>query len=262
MTQLIVRSNDQNVVSIFNRNGPSPIVVVCEHASNYIPEEYNDLGLSADALKSHVAWDPGAKLVSQHLSKLLDCPLITSEVSRLVYDCNRPPEAESAMPMKSEIFDVPGNANLSPAQKTERVSNFYEPFRAMTADVISDVGAEAVLVTIHSFTPVYSGEPRDVELGILHDLDSRLADAVMALAPQFTSMNVMYNEPYGVSDGVTHTLKLHGVANNILNVMIEIRNDLLQSQEQAHSVAIMLSGLLTGALSKLQTVNPATGHAT
>ena len=48
----------------------------------------------------------------------------------LVYDCNRPPEAQSAIPEKSEIYDIPGNTQLSPAQRQERIERVYRPFEA------------------------------------------------------------------------------------------------------------------------------------
>ena len=248
MIQMATKKNPKPVVSVSNRNGQSPIVVVCEHASNYMPPEFNRLGLSGLETQSHIAWDPGAKTVSSYMSEILDCPLVVSEISRLVYDCNRPPDVESAMPARSEIYDIPGNQNLSVDQRSERTEKYYEPFKDSLAEVLSEIGDDAVLVTIHSFTPIYNGEPRQVELGILHDSDSKLAELMMEQAHLLTSMNVQLNQPYGVADGVTHTLQEHGVTNKILNVMVEIRNDLLVDDSQAKRIAEMLSSLLTNAL--------------
>ena len=89
-----------------NTNGSSSIVIVCEHASSDIPASFNSLGVSQEARKSHAAWDPGALAVAIRLSEQLDAALIAGAVSRLVYDCNRPPDAPDAMPSKSEIFDI------------------------------------------------------------------------------------------------------------------------------------------------------------
>ncbi len=240
------------VVTLVNGAGSGPVVIVCEHASHHIPSAYNNLGLSEEALTSHIAWDPGAALVSEHLSRLFDAPFVRGEVSRLIYDCNRPPEEESAMPAKSEVFEVPGNAGIDQAERDRRTVAVYIPFTRCVEEVMAKAGPEAVLVTIHSFVPVYHGKPRAVELGILHDADTRLADAMLSAAPKHTSMNTLRNEPYGPDDGVTHTLKRHGLSNGVLNVMIEIRNDLVATPEACEQVAGMLHGLISEALAELR----------
>lgn len=241
----------QGVYSLLNAEGSGPVVIVCEHASHAMPAAYANLGLSGDALTSHVAWDPGANLVAERLSALFDAPYVRGEVSRLIYDCNRPPEAMSAMPAKSELFDIPGNVGLEQAERDRRTATVYEPFKACVEEVMGRAGAETALVTIHSFVPVYHGKPRAVELGILHDTDARLADAMLEAAPRHTTMNTLRNEPYGPEDGVTHTLKLHGLANGVPNVMIEIRNDLVATPEACAQVAHMLHGLIGEALNAL-----------
>ena len=228
-------------------------MLVCEHASNFIPPELHDLGLSPDVRQSHIAWDPGALPVAQAMSDKLDAVLVASQISRLVYDCNRPPHAVDAMPARSEIFDVPGNAGLDQATRDERTRLVYEPFKAVLSSVVaSRKSGPSVLVTIHSFTPVYKGVRRDVELGILCDRDARLADEMLRLARAHTSLDVRKNEPYGPVDGVTHTLIEHGLANAVPNVMIEIRNDLIATAEQQSGMAEMLCGLLSDAMQALE----------
>ena len=104
-------------VEVLNPNGAGPAVLLCEHASAHIPAAYRGLGLSPAERKSHAVWDPGACALARRLSALLDVPLIAGAVSRLVFDCNRPPEAPSAMVERSELIDVPGNRNLTAAQR-------------------------------------------------------------------------------------------------------------------------------------------------
>lgn len=239
---------ERSVVSVSNVEARSEVLLVCEHASNYFPAELDGLGLTTKVKESHIAWDPGARLVAEHLSNLLDAPLVAGEVSRLVYDCNRPPEAVDSIPEKSEVFEIPGNAGLNAKEKADRVEKFYRPFERAVSETLARIGSAAVLITIHSFTPVYFGKRRVVELGILHDADSRLAGALMRLAPSRTTMNIQFNQPYGIDDGVTHTLEIHGVRNGILNVMLEIRNDLVSTPEECLEFARLLSGLLTDAL--------------
>ncbi len=248
MSQTKTELGPGSVVSLLNPNGSGKVVIVCEHASHHIPPAFNNLGLSEEARTSHIAWDPGAALVSEHLSTSLNAPFVRGEVSRLIYDCNRPPEAESAMPARSELFDVPGNMSLDQSERDRRTEAVYRPFTRCVEEVMAKAGPDAALVTIHSFVPVYHGKPRAVELGILHDADTRLADAMLTAAPRHTQMKTLRNEPYGPADGVTHTLKLHGLTNGVLNVMIEIRNDLVATPEACADVAAMLHGLIGEAL--------------
>jgi predicted N-formylglutamate amidohydrolase len=233
-------------------NGRSPVVLVCEHASNFFPPELRGLGLEPAVRESHIAWDPGALPVAEAMARRLDATLVNARVSRLVYDCNRPPHAPDAMPARSEIFDVPGNASLDEAERALRTELVYQPFREALAEVLSARdGRQTVMVTIHTFTPVYKGVTRDVELGILCDEDARLADAMLQVAARHTSLDVRRNEPYGPADGVTHTLIEHGLSNGILNVMIEIRNDLVRTGEQQAGMAHMLCDVLEEALAGL-----------
>ncbi|UWR55770.1 N-formylglutamate amidohydrolase [Phaeobacter inhibens] len=231
-------------LQIINPDGAGPVVIICEHASAYIPAIYDDLGLAHDDLKSHAAWDPGALDLSLKLSADLDAPVVASTVSRLVYDCNRPPEATSAMPESSELIDVPGNRDLTPADRQARATAVYDPFCAAVSQILDARGSNTVLVTVHSFTPVYFGQPREVEIGLLHDDDSRLVDAMLEHIGRLPGRKVARNEPYGPGDGVTHTLRLHAQPRGLPNVMIEVRNDLMRSEhdiaERAREILLLL----------------------
>ncbi len=253
------------VVEVINGAGQSPIVLVCEHASNYIPGQLNGLGLDQAALQSHVAWDPGALGVAQAMSALLDAPLAASKISRLVYDCNRAPHALSAMPVKSEIYDIPGNARLTDVQRQERIETYYMPFQTQLAACLDDSIAKpptpdavSCLVTIHSFTRVYNNVPRDVEIGILHDSDARLADELLRGCLNASAYDIRRNDPYGPSDGVTHTLKEHGTSRGLANVMIEICNDLIIDEAAQLAMAQLLTAALREALCQLSAA--ATDH--
>lgn len=232
-----------------------PLVVVCEHASARIPEALADLGLSSDARQSHIAWDPGAFNLARAIAREFDSPLISAQISRLVYDLNRPPDAAGAMPEKSEMTEVPGNVGLSQAERDARTGLIYDPFHAEVRrllDVRADRGLLSVLVTVHSFTPVYFGMPRTVDIGILHDSDTRLADVMLDHAAECSDRGVRRNDPYGPEDGVTHTLRLHGIARNIPNVMIEVRNDLLTTTSESEGIAKDLNAMIRHGLAVLQ----------
>lgn len=222
---------------------PQPsILIVCEHASNHVPPHLDSLGLPQEVLETHVAWDPGARGVAEAMQSRLPAVLVQSQVSRLVYDCNRPPEAPSAIPAKSEIYGIPANANLTTAARQERVEHVYKPFeQAIRTEIKKRRAKLYLMITIHSFTPIYHGRPRDVELGILHGNDTRFAHAMMAHIPSPQVYDIRLNEPYSAQDGVAHTLNLHASANGLMNVMIEIRNDLIQTPDAQVAMAIYLT---------------------
>ncbi|WP_020593959.1 N-formylglutamate amidohydrolase [Kiloniella laminariae] len=234
-----------SVVETSNLAGAGDFLIVCEHASNYIPPAYNNLGLDETVLKSHVAWDPGALAVAQALSKALDAPLVEQKLSRLIYDCNRPPEAENAMPAQSEIFTIPGNSNLSQADRDMRTNSVYVPFRSALTDCLDQLqarGQSPVVITVHSFTPVYKGVKRDVEIGFLHDRDDIFAkELIKTFAAETDKFVLRLNEPYGPADGVTHTLTEHALPRNLRNVMLEIRNDLITDPESQQDMATVLA---------------------
>lgn len=239
------------VVDVINPSGSGQFVLVCEHASNIVPDHLKGLGLSDDMLQTHIAWDPGALDVALAMSDRLDAPLVAQNVSRLVYDCNRPPEVRTAIPETSEIYTIPGNTNLSKVDRQARIDQVYIPFRDRLASCLDRQGEKIespVLVTLHSFTPVYFGEARDTEIGILHDSDSRLADAMLRAAQHNKQFKFSRNQPYGPGDGVTHTLTEHGQPRNLLNVMIEVRNDLVAHSNQQQLMADLLCDTLLSAL--------------
>lgn len=232
--------------AVVNPNGASPVLLVCEHASNHIPAAYGQLGLSDLALESHVAWDLGALPMARAMAEHLNARLIFGQVSRLIYDCNRPPTAPDAIPHTTEIGEIPGNMGISQALAAERAAQVYQPFRDAIATAMARQ-PNTVFVTIHSFTPVFDGHARDVEIGILHDTDTRLADAMLNAAAG-SPHKVRRNEPYGPNDGVTHTLKEHALPSGHLNVMIEVRSDLIATEAQQSDMAKQLAGWITKAL--------------
>ncbi|WP_313192720.1 N-formylglutamate amidohydrolase [Shinella zoogloeoides] len=245
----ILSVEEGDPVALENVVARGPVILVCEHASCLMPKALGTLGLTEDVLASHIAWDPGALAVSRLMAESLDATLFYQRFSRLVYDCNRPPESPAAMPEKSEVFDVPGNAGLDRAARDARTEALYLPFREKLSGLVKARIAEGrppVIVTMHSFTPVYFGAPRAVEIGILHDADARLADAMLEAAAADGRYDARRNEPYGPEDGVTHTLKEHGLSNGLANVMIEVRNDLIRDEAGQRVVA----GYLTGVLAK------------
>ena len=230
-------------------------ILVCEHASNMIPPRWGDMGLTEAQRGAHIAWDPGALGVARGVAQRLDGVLIHAPVSRLVYDCNRAPDMAGAMPVRSEVHDIPGNLGVTPAERLARTQAIYLPFHdslhALIARRIA-AGLRPVIVTVHSFTPVYFGKPRRVEFGVIHDADPALAVAIHAAAMKTTRLHAALNAPYSAADDVTHTLRLHATPYGLPNAMLEIRNDLIATTDAETAMADQLAQVLNMGLVEIQ----------
>ena len=240
---------------IENAAAKSRFVFVCEHASNAIPARWDALGLTEAERAAHIAWDPGALGLARALAQRLDGVLIHSPVSRLVYDCNRAPDMAGAMPARSEVYDIPGNAAISAEERLARTEAIYLPWchglHGLIARRIA-LGLRPVIITIHSFTPVYFGKPRRVEFGIIHDEDPGLACAIHAAATRTTRLQAELNAPYSAQDDVTHTLRVQATPYGLPNAMLEIRNDLIATPAAEIAMADQLAPVLNMGLVEIQ----------
>lgn len=237
------------VARIDHAEGRAPLLVICEHASNHLPVPYGTLGLTPSERESHIAWDPGALGVARHLARLLDAPLAHATVSRLLIDLNREPGAPDSIAALSERTAVPGNADLPEAERARRVDAIYHPFHgAIDAFLSSRPHATRAVVSVHSFTPVYRDVARPWHVGLIHDVDDRLARHVAAGLSRDPALVVALNVPYTPADRVFHTLDRHAVRRGLAPLMIEIRNDLIRGPEQQESWGSRLAPLIGEAV--------------
>lgn len=233
---------------VINEEGKSPYLFVCEHASNFIPDSFDGLGLDAEALNAHIAWDPGAVEVARHLSAALDAPLVEAGLSRLLIDCNRPLDARDLIPEISETTVVPGNHELGSVERTARIDLSHRPFHRRIEEVINARAARGQaswVVTIHSFTPIYRGVSRPWQIGIIHDQDDRIAAPLIAALKQEKSLNVGVNEPYSPADRVYYTLERHARPRNTPCAMIELRNNEVTNKDTQDAWAARLATIFT-----------------
>jgi predicted N-formylglutamate amidohydrolase len=232
-TSLLLGKEDVPPVHEHNVAGHSPFLLTCDHYGRLIPERLGDLGLPADELTRHIAWDIGIAGVADALSKHLDAHLIAQRYSRLVIDCNRPPAAPSSIPRISEATTIPGNEGLARDVTEARRRAIFDPYHHHIDEVIDArlrAGKPTVLVSLHSFTPVYAGIIRPWHVGTLYHRDTRLPPLLLSLLRGETDLVVGDNEPYAVSDETDYTIPVHGEARGLMNSGIEIRQDLIADQ--------------------------------
>jgi predicted N-formylglutamate amidohydrolase len=237
-------------VAIERADAPSPIVLICDHASNHLPSRYGSLGLTSADLRKHFAWDPGALAVSRHLSELLDAPLVRGCLSRLVIDVNRDPSDVDSIVETADGVKAPGNANLSQVERQGRVAEIYTPYHAAIEDLLvgrARQGRRSALIAIHTFSPILGGVARPWHCGVIFALDSHMGESLIDKLRSEACLLVGVNEPYAPSDRVYHTMSRHGEANGHPAAMIEIRNDLVADIEAQKAWAARLAPLLKEA---------------
>ena len=81
-------------------------------------------------------------------------------------------------------------------------------------------------------------------MGIIHDLDIAWAKKLTTAAQSIKDVRTLLNEPYSAADEVTHTLQLHGTNRSLPNVMIEIKNNVIDSSAGQQKYADLLKQLL------------------
>lgn len=244
-------ANDRHdPVAVENGDGAGALLLLCDHASNFIPARYAGLGLDDEDRQRHIGWDIGALELSRLLSQRLDAPLVHATLSRLLLDLNRPPDAHDAIVSVSEDIAIPGNRDVDAEERAFRRDWIYRPYHAAIEALIAQriaLTRPIGVIAVHSFTPVYHGRTRPWQIGVLSQRDRRMADALLATLRQDTGLQVGDNQPYAPTDGVYHTLERHAEALGLPCVMLEIRNDLIYDTRGRAAWADRLAPLLQGA---------------
>ncbi|MFS8037013.1 N-formylglutamate amidohydrolase [Xanthobacter sp. AM11] len=247
-------------VTVLNAEGASAFLIVADHAGNAFPRSAGQLGLAPAEQVRHIAWDIGIAPVCRALAQRLDATLIQQTYSRLIIDCNRPPRSPASIPEASERTPVPGNRGLGEAEISAREREIFHPYHDRIAAEIerrAQAGRPAVLVAMHSFTPVYLGVARPWHAGVLYHRDARLAGAVLAALRQEPGLCVGDNEPYSVDDSTDYTIPVHGERRGLLHVGIEIRQDLIADAAGQAQWGERIARTLTAALAATPGACPA-----
>jgi predicted N-formylglutamate amidohydrolase len=249
-------AGDPPPFTVEHPDGGSPYVLICDHASRRLPSRLGRLGLTDEMLETHIAWDIGAAGVARRLADALDAFLIMTNYSRLAIDCNRPPGSADSIIARSERTEVPGNRDVSRDEMEARANALFHPYHdrlRAELDARRVQGRQAVLLAVHSFTPVYHGVERPWHAGLLYGRDARLGRVLLELMRAERGLNIGDNEPYAVSDRTDYAIPEHGERRGILHAGLEIRQDLIADADGQAAWATRLAPLLERALAKLPT---------
>ena len=237
-------------VTVRNKNGRSPLLIVADHAGNFMPRALGQLGVSEAESERHIAWDIGIAGVCRHLADVLDATLVQQNYSRLVIDCNRTPGSETSISEISELTPVPGNTGLSEGQKAARTREIFQPYHDRIEAELNrrrQAGHPAALIAMHSFTPVFMSVTRPWHASVLYNRDPRFAHLLMALLQREGGLIVGDNEPYSVTDASDYTIPVHGERRGLHHVAIEIRQDLIADDNGQRAWGVLLARLLAQA---------------
>ncbi len=253
-----MRTPDSSAYEIVHPGGRPEVLLLCDHASNRIPDELGGLGLTPSVLADHIAFDIGAADLTRALSDRLDAPAMLSRFSRLLIDPNRELGHDYSIPALSDGVPVPGNQNLSEAEVARRIATYYEPYHAAIGEriALAKRACAPVLVSIHSFTPDMEGFTRPWHAAVLHDDDVRLANPVLAEFERHGELVVGDNEPYTGYSDLTFTVPHHAGRHDLLSVVFEVRQDLLETATAIDSWAAVIADVLAAPLAAVGAAAP------
>lgn len=225
-------------------------LVTCDHATNRVPGSVGggSLGIAAADMERHIAYDIGAAGVTRRLAERLDAPAILSDFSRLVIDPNRG-EDDPTLVMK--LYDgtiIPANRHAGAEEAERRLAAFHRPYHEALEALASRRG-DTVICAIHSFTPrLFGRADRPWQVGVLYShLDPRLALALLDRLRAEPDLCVGENEPYGGHlDG--DSIDRHALRPGRPNVLVEIRHDLIRTEDGQIAWADRLAPILEAAL--------------
>ena len=232
-TSLLLAGDEVPPVREENAGSTSPFFFTCDHYGRTIPGALGDLGVPESERQRHIAWDIGIAGVAELLAKDMGVHLIAQRYSRLVIDCNRPFESPGSIPLMSEATEIPGNSGLTPEQVIARRRAIFAPYHERIAQALDARTAHAqptILISLHSFTPVYTGIERPWHIGTLYNRDKMLPHLLRDALRAEGDLVVGDNEPYAVSDESDYTIPVHAEKRGLMNTGIEIRQDLIADE--------------------------------
>lgn len=212
-------------VEVIEGAAGAPIVISCEHASERLPEPWSWPEEDRRLLGTHWASDLGAAELARELARELSAPAVLSRFTRLLIDPNRPLDADTLF--RAQADGEPIRLNAAPLEVTDRrrrVDRYYLPYHAALDRVVAASRAE-ILFAVHTFTPVYEGQPRTLQMGVLFDEEELLAQRLLhAIADE--GFHADLNEPWSGKEGLIYSARRHALGHGRRAIEIEVRQDL------------------------------------
>lgn len=248
----------------------SSFIFTCEHASDFIPSKYYNLGLTSKALRhSKDLFDPGSLSLSLSLASYFNASIIYSKFSRLLIDANRICDAKTnqnntyhTAALKTELLiedekgerliPIPGN-QVRDQRREEKyrwdkyVKPYYKEIEQLTKQLLHEFN-QIYIFQIHSFYPKYNGDIRKIDIGVIHN-KLPLAKKIVSSIRTATKLHIGDNEPWGmkaVGGGLLKPLqKLRGI--HVIG--IDVNNKYLMRKSAVNRIKRILSNAIVDATS-------------
>lgn len=235
----------------------SPILIVCDHASNYVPKALNGLNIDPRYFQQHIGYDIGAAGVSRCMAEEMGVTTVLAGFSRLVIDPNRFLTAHDSIPSISDGATISGNEALSAADMMLRVEELFIPYHHAINRAITQICSHyslPLILSVHSYTPIFQGFERPWEIGVLWEGDDDIAAILVDYLRENTRFHVGENEPYHACNPIGYTVKTHAESKHYPHVLVEIRQDLIEDTQGQQEFARILTDALKMIQSTLRKV--------
>lgn len=238
MTSLLSASEPAPFFTV-NEDSHTPLLVLCDHASRVVPRSLGALGVTDDAdMSRHIAWDIGARAVSERIAERAGACAVLCGYSRLVIDCNRPLWSPTLVPEVSDGTIVPGNHGLMWEEIARRVEEIYLPYHLAIAEALGRFAARGVkplVLFVHSFTPRMKGFDRPWAIGVPHTFDRSVSAPFVQIMRRIGGFEAADDQPYSFGDDYSedYTIVAHALSKGLKHLFLEIRQNEIASQEGA-----------------------------
>ncbi len=256
-THRLLTPADPYPFEVFNPDAHSPMLILCDHASNYIPQKLNGLGVNPESLENHIGYDIGAAAVSRLLAKQLGARAVLSRFSRLVIDPNRYPTDDSSVLAVSDGVVIPRNQDISLLDRMLRIEELFVPYHNRVARELGSMRHEFLMplvVSMHSFTPSWQGDTRPWHLGVLWNRDDGVASLLIDELEKFEDWCIGDNEPYHPCKPIGYSMEAHAEDHGYPHALLEIRQDLIADEAGQIMVAERLAQVFSSIMESLDTV--------
>jgi len=255
--QLLGQNDPEPFECVGDQTVDSPILMVCDHASQYVPERLRGLDIDRQYFDLHIGYDIGAAGVSRMLATQLHASAVLAGFSRLVIDANRFLTAHDSIPSISDGTAIKGNESLTAIDRMLRVEELFLPYHYQINHAISRIRHfynMPLLMSVHSYTPVFQGFERPWEIGILWEGDDGVASILIDYLQQHTEYHIGENQPYHACNPIGYTVKTHAESKGYPHVLVEIRQDLIADERGQAKFAAVFAAALTHIRQTLDSV--------
>lgn len=250
----LLSPDDTLPFKVLHKDATKPLLLVCDHASRQIPNSLGTMGVDCHAIHGHLGSDIGAGRLTTSLARSLSATAVLCQYSRLVIDCNRRLNDAEAFLQFGDGMSIPGNVDLHADDRQSRIDEIYRPYHNAISQQIGRLTEQVrapLFISIHSFTPILDGADRPWEIGVLWDADRPTAKLFVEGFRQ-AGFIVGDNEPYSGKAPQDFTIDHHAEAIGLPHVGIEIRQDLISSDEGVESIRKCFHSISESVCSQLQ----------